>query len=533
MSPGTTAMRFASALLAILVVASTGCGRVHRYVSQRAHRAARTHPARLYIPQPAPDTGKALAGPEGADADGAPLRYVDRVQVRGMLARKQYAQLTQLFEDLQSKFEANPAAEAWPMEAAESFDSGESSIDADLDAWVAASPGSFAPYLARGAHHVAAGFSERGGAYSKDTSAAALAAMNDRFQRALPDVQKVVALHPRAQEPYRELIHIAETTNDRAMGDKAVADAAAACPTCSRVRVTYLLMQTPRWGGSYAAMDAYAQSVAHAGPKTRYLAGYKALDQARTLKAATKYGPARQAIDQACAIGDYFDFLLERAKIERANGDDGAALADVRRADELRPGYPDVLAELADEEADEEMWEPAGLDLMRVLRMDPTPSSALQNSSFVFEGLLDDATDALKSGDIPKAKRESYLASELGPDDPRARQLHNDVVLVGGESVDDLRSAVAKDPGNFEAIQKLDYQLDKQGHAATLEMIPIWTAYIALHPEDGRAYLERGGTYYNNHQVAESAADANKACSLGNNEGCLRAKQLAAGMGAH
>jgi hypothetical protein len=197
----------------------------------------------------------------------------------------------------------------------------------------------------------------------------------------------------------------------------------------------------------------------------------------------------------------------------------------------VRPGYPDVLAELADEEADDEMWEAAGLDLMRVLRMNPAQSSVLQNASFVFEGLLDDATDALKSGDIARAKRESDLANDLGPDDPRARQLHDDVVLVGGESVDDLRSAVAKDPGNFEAIQKLDYQLDKQGHAATLEMIPVWTAYIARHPDDGRAYLERGGTYFNNHRIAESTADANKACSLGNNQGCLRAKQLAGGMG--
>lgn len=54
----------------------------------------------------------------------------------------------------------------------------------------------------------------------------------------------------------------------------------------------------------------------------------------------------------------------------------------------------------------------------------------------------------------------------------------------------------------------------------------MWTAYLARHPNEGRAYLERGGANFHLGKRAEARADAAKACELGVSEGCEREKQI-------
>jgi Flp pilus assembly protein TadD len=70
--------------------------------------------------------------------------------------------------------------------------------------------------------------------------------------------------------------------------------------------------------------------------------------------------------------------------------------------------------------------------------------------------------------------------------------------------------------------QQLDYALSRQHDFARIAQ--MWTEFIARHPDEGRAYMERAGTYYNLGKQAESRADAAKACELGIAERCMRAK---------
>lgn len=58
-------------------------------------------------------------------------------------------------------------------------------------------------------------------------------------------------------------------------------------------------------------------------------------------------------------------------------------------------------------------------------------------------------------------------------------------------------------------------------------MIELWTEYLGRHPEDGRAYDERSGAYYNSGHRAEALADAEKACRLGINRACAYAQVAA------
>ena len=56
-------------------------------------------------------------------------------------------------------------------------------------------------------------------------------------------------------------------------------------------------------------------------------------------------------------------------------------------------------------------------------------------------------------------------------------------------------------------------------------IISYWNAFLALEPENARAYLERSGTYYHKRDFARSLEDLKQACDLGSKEGCKRYKQ--------
>ncbi|MDF2694684.1 MAG: hypothetical protein K0S65_3067, partial [Labilithrix sp.] len=250
--------------VALLVVGLTACGKTSsKNESVASARAARQAPGALIAPPPrVADAGAPLAGPEGIDKDGFPTQHVDRVVLRGMLMRKEYAALTELFERFQRDFEGDNNRETWPMEAADAFDSAEDALNESLDAWVAATPSSFAPYLARGTHWASVGWARRGGRWAKDTPSEDFVAMRHAFELARPDLEKSVALRPKLVAAQRRLIYIGRAGGDGALAEGAISSALAACPSCFRVRVAYIANTTPRWGGSYAMMETFARKSA-------------------------------------------------------------------------------------------------------------------------------------------------------------------------------------------------------------------------------------------------------------------------------
>lgn len=54
----------------------------------------------------------------------------------------------------------------------------------------------------------------------------------------------------------------------------------------------------------------------------------------------------------------------------------------------------------------------------------------------------------------------------------------------------------------------------------------MWTAFLAAHPDNARAYLERGGAYIHIGKRAEAKAGATKACELRLGEACATVKRL-------
>lgn len=512
----------------VAVALLLACGKKSASTESAASaRAARETPGPLIAPPPAsPDAG-VLGGPPGVDDAGAPRQWVDRAVLRGMLLRKDHAALAAVFERLQADFESDPMRETWPMDAADAFDSAEPAMKVALDEWASATPASFAPYLARGTHLVNVGYTRRGTGWARETPAEDLDEMKRAFAPARTDLEKALTLRPRLVAAQRRLIQIGRAGGDPALAERAIGSALDACPSCLRVRVTYMVNSTPRWGGSYAKMRAFAARSASAGPTMRLLTGFIDLDQADAFEREKEHDAARAALDRACALGDRWEFFEARGLFASRHGDNERALADLDHAVALRPGDPEVLSARAGVRDVAGRYEGAALDLRDVFGVAPTEVRAKRIVGHVVDGLVYEADRTRRRGDEQAAVRLLDLAAELAPDDPRVTRQRGWTILgdaAAPDAIAELEAAVRREPDSFDARRRLDYALSRQRRWD--RVVPIWDEYLAAHPDDGRAYLERGGAYFHLGKMAEAKADARRACERGVSEGCVREKQV-------
>jgi hypothetical protein len=90
------------------------------------------------------------------------------------------------------------------------------------------------------------------------------------------------------------------------------------------------------------------------------------------------------------------------------------------------------------------------------------------------------------------------------------------------QAVADFTKVTELAPTTIEAYRSLDRLLSRRKQWQAI--ITHWSRYIALQPESAEAYLERGGAHFQKGDRAAAVRDAEKACQLGNKEGC---RQLA------
>ena len=490
--------------------------------------AERTRPVTTVAPAPLP-AGLPLTGPEGTTADGYPRQWVDKAALRSLLWHGRFAELSRDIEELQARFEEDPLREYWPLDAAEAFASATPDLDAALDAWVKATPDSFAPYLARGSHGVAVAYARRGSKYMKDTPESDVAAMQRGLLTAVADVVKARTLRPKLVAAMRQELRLLGLSSPRDSLKRVIDDALVVCPSCFQIRATYLNFARPRWGGSYAEMEEFARAVDdRRWPRLHALRGYVDEDRASLLHHDNRLDEALAASDRACAQGDAADFLTTRARIKLARGDIAGAVADLNRADAIRPDdVREVLPLRARARTRTGDWVLAGTDLLTVLRVDATNSEARAIFDTVVRGLVYQGWVIFKGGARDRALRIYDLAANLAPDDAEVRQ-RREWIVIGKErgnplpAIASAEAAVKASPDDFRAVQQLDYLLSRQREFQ--RVLPLWDDYLSRHPDDGPAHLERAGTLHSLGRNEDARTEAAKACDLGVSEGCVRAR---------
>lgn len=303
-----------------------------------------------------------------------------------------------------------------------------------------------------------------------------------------------------------------------------VDDATRTCPGCSRVRIVYLLDTTPRWGGTYDAMQAYAATCdARINVRCKTLPGFVDYDKADLAWIADRLPDAEALMDRAVALGDSPLFLLERANIRNARQEYAQGLADADKGLSLWV-EPGLLAARASALASLDRWGEAPESLLAALRIEPTHSHGKSLTSWIAKGTAVEAWNDVHAGHRDEGLRLFDLAADLLPLD-RDIQVYRARALLGDDDHPDIaaiEAQVKQNPDDLRLHQRLDYALSEKRDFARIAA--MWTEYIDRHPDDARAHMERSGTYFQLGRHAEANADALKACELGINEGCMRAQ---------
>ena len=484
---------------------------------------SRLKPLVEVAPVPEPN-GLPLRGEEGVSADGFPRQWVDQAGLRSLLIHRRFAALDAAFAHFQDAFEKDPRFERWPADATAAFASSEPALRPLLDEWLEASPQSFAPWLARGSHQAAVAHNQRGSKWAKDTTDVEFAEMRATIPLALADLEHALSLRPRLLAALGREFHLIMLKGDLFAFEEAARRADALCPSCFLHRVSVMKARQPRWGGSYEEMKRYAASApVKDNPRLALLPGYIELDVADVAIADGREADALAASDRALAFGDHWAFLLGRGHVLRHRKENDAALIDLSRALQLRPGNPDVLVERAEVYFALQKAELAAHDLLAALRVEPSHVRADQLYGHAVWSLIHDGLEFHNAGRREDALRVFDLASELAPLDGEVLGRRAMVLASGDAGIEVLRAAVDAAPDDLRTNQTLDYALAKENRYD--EVVALWNRYLSKHADDGRAYMERAGALNHLGRRPEVIADLERACELGVTEGCARLRK--------
>jgi tetratricopeptide (TPR) repeat protein len=468
--------------------------------------------------------GIPLLGEAGVSAEGFPLQWVDQAGLRSLLFHRRFAALDAAFAHFQDAFEKDPRFERWPADAADAFGSAEPRLGVILDDWVRVSPQSFAPWLVRGTHRAAVAQAQRGTKWSKDTLPGEFEEMRATLPAAKEDLEKALSLRPKLVAALSSEFQVLSLAGEGMGLIENARRADELCPSCFLHRIDVIQSLRPRWGGSVEAMRGYARRAPVAdNPRFKLLEGYIPLDEAATAIEEGRSSDALASSDEALAFGEHWAFLKVRGHVRRHRKEYDAALVDLSRALELRPGNPDVLIERAEVYLDQGHAELAGVDFVAAVRVNPSHARAEQLYGQLVQSLIHEAWEHHKAGRRLDALRVLDLASELAPLDGSVLEHRGFVQQAVDAGIPELRAAADAKPDDLRTIQALDYALGKAQRLD--EALELWNQYLARNPEDGRAYMERAGTFNHLHRRPETMADLEKACEFGVTEGCARLKR--------
>ncbi|MEM7137363.1 MAG: tetratricopeptide repeat protein [Myxococcota bacterium] len=472
-----------------------------------------------------------MLGRSGVTEAGRPKDLPDKLALLDLLRRKRYRLLSKSIEGLQDEANADFEKEHWSGTAFEAFASPDRRLGKRLDAWVKATPGSFAPHLARAKHRIGLAFHYRGGKWAHLTSKKRMAKMTKLLGLAEGDIKR--ALSKRADLPDAAGMRLwiaAALGADLATRDAILEAALKECPYCYGVRADYIMSVSPRWGGTYELMQEKAeqwQFVEHNPTLARLLS---LTDYERCVRSlvAEEHEEAlamcARSLDTGPIAGAYMSqakALVHLERYEEAVDAYTRALDIVPQSPEGLEGRGFVLLRL-------ERYDQAAKDLALVLRLDPTNRSAEKNLDHILKKLVLMAYYQAEAGEVDAAIANFDRVLDMHPRYADAFAYRGYAYLKKDDVVQaekDLLTAIKLDPRNLQAYRGLDATLFRQKRLD--EIITHWNRYLKRKPRDAEALLERSGTYYHKGEMELALRDVRAACKLGNEDACATQRRFA------
>lgn len=467
-----------------------------------------------------------MIGGDGTDSFGYPLALPDRIGLLALLRAERYDDLTRYMNEYQEAAEADFRNEHGPIWANGTFAMADERLTPLLRRWIEHSPDSFAPYLARGSHLSAMAWKVRGGKTVDKTESDRMERFGSMLLLANTDLERAIELRPTAVAAYLKLLGNACSGGAPLEEQAKIRDAALRqCPNCYMPHRVFMVGLKPRWGGSYAAMDAYAkeqQRRVGENPKLRVLLGFAALDRCDAQMIAKNFAAAREECDAAVAVApNYPVFLLQRAQVAIRDKRYAQAVEDLDIVLEQWPQETAARVARAKALMYQRRYEDAIPDMLVARRSNPVDSKAKTWTAEVLKWVRSEAVRSFDEGDYARSQEVLEMGLEL---DPEAQDLHGQLGRVRAKLGTGTIEALAEaNPDDFNALRDKDHALAAQGRYD--EILPMWDDYLSRHPKDGRAYFERGGTHHHLGHEEKARADIERGCSLGVKQACQIAKR--------
>jgi hypothetical protein len=349
---------------------------------------------------------RALAEALSGDVSlGYPVESYDQVYVRTYVKDGLYDYLDTLLTAYADSVRRDYRLEYRMFDLYDAFAVSDSSLKPFLDAWVTERPQSANARLVRATWLTETGIDARGTEWASETPDSSMSALEWHLNEAKKDIAAAHAIDPCSLVTYHLLMEASAYNGSRFLSRKLLDQALTIQPLSFIMRVRHMNNLTPRWGGSYKAMEAFAaesDSLIARNPRLRALHGFGVADRADeserekdTLRAIARY-------DSALTYGDFWRFRLDRGEFLYRIDLNESAQSDLEAALVQRPQSARVLHYLGEVHYDtgrllrgeqrleryREAWRYNGL----ALALDPSDKQALKSREFFLKNMPPNVT---------------------------------------------------------------------------------------------------------------------------------------------
>ncbi len=448
------------------------------------------------------------------------------LRIRGMLERRRYDALNRHLHKYQVASETQPLAEDMLFVSYNAFRKNDPEYEGLLTDWIAAFPNIYQPYLARAEYYYNKAWNARGTKWGTETTQKQFQGMNTYFEKTRKDLNTVMNLNNKTLVPYQLLINIAKTQSNDSEMENLIEKALEINPATYKLRATYVLSLTPRWGGSYKDMESFANdslTYAMQNSKLHILPGLIYDDQASRQVSVKMFNVAEQLFSGALSYGENHVIYFNRGRARCRNEHYADAIIDLNRAIEIYKDDSDYYYWRALTYSKMEQYNKAVEDIIHAEELEDDDEHYSKLRKYISSQIALQAHELDKNENTSEAINQYDTAIGLEPDNAimrynKAITLYNNNQL--DEALQELKQAIELDPNEINFYIAIDAVLAQSQDWD--QIISYWDDFIFNHPNKSRGYLERAGAYHHKGDEISAISDLETAASLGNQP----AKQL-------
>jgi tetratricopeptide (TPR) repeat protein len=463
-------------------------------------------------------------------------RKVDTGTILFLFQNKIFGSLNTKLMEYQTAFEEDNQEEGNVYEAFNTFASAVPLYEAILNNWILQYANTYQPYVARAKYYIACGGAARGGKWANETTEKQFEEMRRYYSLALEDIKSALTLNPKLDICYSMMITVGMSVSDDRLKKNALAEALKYNPYGYRVRDVYLYSLTPRWGGSYQAMEEFcdeAEKYSAYNPDLKSLRTAILWDKAGILMIENNYEEAAQYYTKALEYREAAGFYIARGNCYYYLQDYRRALNDYGKALILEPNNPNYMERKANALFHLNRLSEAQELTEKASRLDPNNKWVQKRKDFY-------ESDGVKAYGLSKQGKELVKAQRYQD----AISVFTEAIRLNGdasynyfargscylqlkryeEALKDYNEVLLRkrdDLKTYDAIGWVQYHTGKYDEAITTV-----NTIIKLDPNNSEAYYNRALNYAAKGMKTDALADARHACSMGYQQACFLVERL-------